>query len=174
MRLTILSIALAATAATVGHAGTASVAADTVVRLIDANGKPVGTAALTAENGGVRVRVSARGLAPGEHGIHFHERGVCKPPDFASAGGHFNPFGAKHGLLNPKGPHAGDLPNLVVGPDGRAEAIFFTPRVTLERGKPNSLLRSGGTSLVIHEKRDDQRTDPTGNSGARVACGEIR
>lgn len=175
MRSTILSAALAVAAATAAPGGAAPAASDTeVVRLIDAKGEPVGTAALAAENGGVRIRLSVRGLTPGEHGIHFHERGVCKPPDFTSAGGHFNPFGKKHGLLNPEGPHAGDLPNLVVGPDGRAEAIFFTPRVTLERGRPNSLLRPGGTALIIHEKRDDQRTDPTGNSGARVVCGEIR
>ena len=106
-----------------------------------------------------------KGLAPGPHGIHIHSVGVCTPPDFASAGGHLNPTKKEHGLENPKGPHAGDLQNLEVGADGSAKKTLETDLVTL-----SSL---GNASLVIHEKRDDEKTNPAGDSGKRVACGMI-
>jgi Cu-Zn family superoxide dismutase len=120
----------------------------------------------------LRVVVTGYRLPPGTHGLHFHEVGMCQPPDFASAGGHFNPTGKKHGRLNPGGPHAGDLPNLVVAPSGEAGIDIVTKAVTLAPG-PTSLLGGKGTALVVHERADDEKTDPSGDSGARIACGVI-
>lgn len=142
--------------------------------LIDKNGMKIGRAELTQLSKGVQIHVEASGLVPGKHGFHIHENGVCEPPDFQTAGGHFNPTGKKHGFENPKGPHAGDLPNLFVGTEGRVTADMIAKNVTLQQGRPNSLVKPGGTSLVIHARADDYQTDPAGNSGARVACGVIR
>lgn len=141
-------------------------------QFINAEGKGVGTATLGEAPGGVRIKLSLSNLPPGVHAFHIHEQGRCDPPDFKTAGGHFNPEGKKHGRKNPQGAHAGDLPNLVVGADGKAEVELFAPDVTCGPGK-NSLFQPGGTSLVIHEKVDDEVTDPSGNAGGRVACGII-
>jgi superoxide dismutase, Cu-Zn family len=141
---------------------------------LNTQGKAIGKAELTEGVNGVQVKVEAASLTPGEHGLHFHQIGKCDAPDFKSAGDHFNPQGKKHGTANPEGPHAGDLPNLVVGTDGKAAVTVTTKLVTLAAGKPNSLLKTGGTALVIHEKADDYKTDPSGNSGARIACGVIQ
>jgi len=141
--------------------------------LRDAHGKEVGRATLTQGEDGVRIRLEARGLPPGKHGFHIHEKGECHPPKFESAGGHFNPDGRKHGLENPDGPHAGDLPNILVGDDGTVRTTVFAPLVRLGEGK-HSILRPGGMSLVLHERPDDGKTDPDGNAGARIACGVIR
>lgn len=143
------------------------------VRLLDAQGENVGSAVFSEAPGGVRLNVNVVGLPPGVHGIHIHETGACEPPDFSSAGGHLNPAGTEHGLQNPQGPHAGDLPNLVVNEEGRGELEVVTDRVTLAEGAPNSLFRPGGTALVIHAGPDDQATSPSGDSGARIACGVI-
>jgi Cu-Zn family superoxide dismutase len=142
--------------------------------LMDANGSPVGVAMFTQEAGGVRVGLQARGLPPGEHGVHIHEVGSCEPPGFTSAGDHFNPAGRQHGLNNPQGPHAGDLPNLQVSADGTASYSALDPRVTLQTGSANSLFGPRGTALVIHTDADDQMTNPSGNSGGRIACGVIQ
>jgi superoxide dismutase, Cu-Zn family len=141
-------------------------------QLQDVQGKVVGTAALSEVSGGVRIALQANGLKPGPHGFHIHTVGKCEPPDFMSAGAHFNPYGRKHGLDNPDGPHAGDFPNLRVGADGTGSLDTTDRRVTLKDG-PNSLFQPGGTSLIIHADPDDEKTDPAGNSGARVACGVI-
>ncbi|HBN10085.1 MAG TPA: superoxide dismutase [Cyanobacteria bacterium UBA8530] len=140
--------------------------------LFDAKCQKVGEAQFTEEARGVRISLEVSHLAPGLHGIHIHDVGRCDPPDFTTAGAHFNPDGRRHGLLNPQGPHAGDLPNLNVGPDGKAKAEFLAPLVTLGPG-PNSLFKPQGTSLVIHSGPDDERSDPAGNSGSRIACGVI-
>ena len=124
-------------------------------------------------NLGVVLRLQAWGLPPGTHGFHIHDSGVCDTPEFHNAGGHFNPFGKKHGLLNPEGPHAGDLPNLVVPANGRVDVSYNIPSLTLKEGR-NSLLQPNGTSIVIHAEADDGISDPAGNSGARIACGVIR
>ena len=150
-----------------------SAAAKTVVQLKDAQGNDVGTATLSEQDGGVAIGLNVRGLPPGEHGIHFHQNAVCEAPDFKSAGPHFNPEGKKHGLENPEGHHAGDNPNLTISADGKAEAQMVSKDVTLGEGG-HSLFSNGGTSLVIHAKMDDQKTDPTGNSGDRIACGVIQ
>jgi superoxide dismutase, Cu-Zn family len=141
--------------------------------LKDANGTQVGTASFTEDvRGLVHVNVSVSGLSPGIHGVHIHEKGNCTGPAFASAGEHYNPLGKHHGLNNPAGPHAGDLPNLVVGKDGKGLMNVTTDRVTLLPG-PTTLFTSNGTSLVIHAGPDDQMSDPSGNSGGRIACGVI-
>jgi superoxide dismutase, Cu-Zn family len=140
--------------------------------LKDAQGNGVGNATLTQESGGVKVTATLTGLAgnAGEHGIHIHAVGQCTP-DFSAAGGHFNPTNAQHGLNNPAGPHAGDGPNLQLA-DGSATYEVVNDRVTLGSG-PNSLLDADGSALVVHAGPDDQVTDPSGNSGDRIACGVI-
>jgi len=138
----------------------------------NAAGEPVGVATLSDTAGTLRLGLSVGSLSPGPHGLHFHAQGTCTPPDFASAGAHFNPEGRKHGRLNPEGPHLGDLPNLVVGADSSADTSFMVPSELGGTG-PRSLLQPGGTALVIHAGADDERTDPSGNSGARVACAVI-
>jgi superoxide dismutase, Cu-Zn family len=145
-----------------------------VVELIDREGRNVGGARLEPEGQAVRVSIRVNGLRPDqEHGVHFHENGQCEPPTFQSAGGHFSPGGRQHGLENPQGPHAGDMPNVRANAQGVADTTFVTDRVTLGSGA-NSLLKPGGTALVVHAGRDDQRTDPSGDSGDRIACGVIR
>ncbi len=141
--------------------------------LINAQGQSIGTAALMETSSGVRIVARFSKLPPGIHAFHIHGTGQCHGPDFATAGAHFNPFGKKHGLRNKDGPHAGDLPNITVLPDGSADVDVVAALVTLRSGA-NSLFPTGGTCLVIHERPDDEMTDPTGNAGDRIACGVIR
>lgn len=147
-----------------------------VAELRDPTGAPVGTARLTAdENGTIHLVLHVEGMTPGQHGVHFHSVGSCQRGDstaFASAGGHHNPLSRKHGLENPEGPHAGDLPNLAVGANGTGHLDTTTARATLRSG-PATLFDADGSSVVVHAGADDQKTDPSGNSGARVACGVI-
>jgi superoxide dismutase, Cu-Zn family len=144
------------------------------VDLQDRAGQSVGGARLEPDGEGVRVSIRVTGLTPNaEHGLHFHNVGRCEGPDFQSAGPHFAPEGRQHGFENPQGPHAGDLPNLRANAEGVADTSFTSVTVRLMRGVPQSLLREGGTSLVVHARPDDYRTDPSGNSGDRIACGVI-
>jgi Cu-Zn family superoxide dismutase len=144
---------------------------------IDAGGTTVGWAQLVEDaTGVVHVNVHVDGLAPGKHGIHIHAVGACTPT-FAAAGGHYNPLGHQHGLLNPSGAHAGDLPNLIVNPDGVGRLVGTTDGVTITPG-PTTLfddtVGAVGSSFIIHANEDDQVTDATnGNSGARIACAVI-
>ena len=140
--------------------------------LKNAEGADVGAARFASTKGGVRVQIQVANLPPGKHGIHVHAVGKCEPPDFKSAGGHFNPLGKQHGLHNPEGAHVGDLPNLSVGKNGKARATFTVRGATLGTGE-GSLFGPDGTALVIHADPDDEKTDPAGNSGARIACGII-
>jgi len=140
----------------------------------NAQGTKIGNAKIVTTGDGVKITVKVSQLTPGEHGIHIHNLGKCEAPGFTSAGGHFNPASAHHGINNTQEPHPhlGDLANLNVGQNGKATAKFTVSGVTLGDGA-NSLFHEGGTSLVIHAKADDLKSDPSGNSGDRIACGII-
>ncbi len=140
--------------------------------LIDGNGKIIGTATLVETGDGVQIRMAVSSLSPGVHAMHIHRVGECHGPTFKSAGGHFNPFEREHGLQNPKGPHAGDLPNFTVRKDGTAAVVVVAGKVTLGEGN-NSLFPPGGTCIMVHQGPDDNRSDPSGNAGPRAACGTI-
>ncbi len=140
--------------------------------LINAQGKKVGKAVFKENAQGLDISLEVWDLAPGIHAMHIHETGQCVPPDFKSAKGHFNPENKKHGTKNPEGHHAGDLPNIVVAGNGKGKVNFSLPGLSLKTG-PHAILKAGGTALVIHAGPDDEKTDPTGNAGDRVACGVI-
>jgi Cu-Zn family superoxide dismutase len=141
--------------------------------IVNAQGQNIGSAKIVPAKKGVKIEVNVSQLPPGKHGIHVHAVGKCDGPAFTTAGGHLNPDTKKHGKDNPEGPHAGDLLMIEAKADGTAKATLLDTMVTLGDG-PNSVFHEGGTSIVIHEKEDDYKTDPAGNSGARIACGVIQ
>ena len=141
--------------------------------LRNASGAVIGTLNLAPTATGIHFTGTLSGLPAGTHGIHLHAVGRCDAPDFASAGGHYNPTSSHHGLENPAGPHAGDFPNIVVGAGGDVTIDLTNPRVTLDVNPAGGLFDADGTAIVIHAVADDQKSDPAGNSGARIACGVI-
>lgn len=139
---------------------------EAVATLQMADGTGVGTAMATPEDDSVAISLDVSGLEPGEHGAHVHTTGDCSAPDFSSAGDHWNPTGQAHGLHDPAGQHAGDMPNLTVAADGTASLEYTLVGATFD-----GLMDGDGSALVIHAGRDDQVTDPAGDSGERIACG---
>jgi Cu-Zn family superoxide dismutase len=160
-----LALAGCATAPQAGPSAAATIA--------DPGGRAVARAVLRPSDSGLSVRVEAAGLAAGTYGVHLHGVGRCEPPAFASAGPHWNPAGRQHGRDNPAGMHMGDLPNLVVDSAGHGSIDFIVAGATLSGAGANALLDSDGAAVVVHAQADDYRTDPSGNSGARIACGII-
>ena len=139
----------------------------------DSQGRTRARASVEQSGDSLRVRVEATAMSPGAYGAHIHAAGRCEPPAFATAGAHWNPIGTLHGKDNPKGMHKGDLPNLLVGTDGRGSFEYTIPNAVLSGMSPNKLIDEDGASVVIHAKPDDYRTDPSGNSGERIACGVL-
>ncbi len=144
-----------------------------VVEMYNSSGDMVGNATLNESEDGVGIELKLEGLEPGFHGIHVHEFPKCEGPEFTTAGNHYNPEGKEHGLMHPEGPHIGDLPNIEADAGGLVEAELMLAGATLLDGK-NSLLNEDGTSLVVHEGQDDGVSQPSGESGVRILCGEIK
>jgi Cu-Zn family superoxide dismutase len=170
----IVTIALCGACASASRMGNAVSRATAI--MYDINGSAVGTAQLWQDpNGLVNVEIASLALPAGTHGIHFHEVGRCEggATAFSTAGGHYNPLGKQHGLSNPAGPHAGDAPNVVIPAGGVGRVSFTSDRVTLTPGTI-SLFDADGSSIVVHANADDQMSQPSGNSGARIACGVVR
>jgi Cu-Zn family superoxide dismutase len=143
------------------------------VEMKDASGRNVGSAAIKSAGKGIEIKLNLYDMPAGEHAIHIHQNAKCDTPDFKSAGPHFNPEGKKHGLENPEGPHAGDMPNFIIDHNGKAKNVTVRdPNVRVGKGS-DSVFSNGGTALIIHAKADDLKTDPAGNAGDRIACGVI-
>lgn len=164
--LTTLGLAGCDTQKTVAVGAPVAEGAHAVAQIRTPDGADVGRATATEVTGGLRLTLDVHDLTPGTHGAHVHTVGRCDAPDFASAGGHWNPAGTKHGSMNPQGPHEGDLPNLIVSAGGRGTIGILLPGATMA-----GLLDTDGSAIVVHAKPDDLMTDPSGNSGARIACG---
>lgn len=144
------------------------------VEMKNVQGESVGNAVITATgNHGVRIKLNLKNLPPGAHGFHFHEIAKCEAPDFTTAGEHFSPFGKEHGLKNPRGAHVGDMVNINVSKNGTTTQTITNKHVMMGTEVSNSLFDSDGTALIVHADADDQRTDPSGNSGDRIACGVV-
>jgi Cu-Zn family superoxide dismutase len=158
------------------HASAAKGGDKIVVSIKTSTGMDAGTATFSNEKkGGVKLVLNLKNLPFGPHGVHIHQNAVCEAPDFKTAGGHFNPDAKQHGYMNDMGHHNGDLPDSVnIGEDHTGSAKFVLTNISLDPSAPNSLFLNGGTSIIVHEKADDEKTDPSGNSGNRIACGVIK
>ncbi|KMS57639.1 superoxide dismutase family protein [Sphingobium cupriresistens] len=169
--LTALPIVLAASACAT-TTGTASAAPTASAKLAAADGSARGMATVTQAADGLHVVVKAMGLTPGIHAVHIHTTGQCAAPDFASAGGHWNPTARQHGKDNPAGMHMGDMPNMTVGPDGAGAIEYHIADAMIGEGA-TPLLDADGAAVVVHAQADDNKSDPAGNAGGRVACGVL-
>ncbi len=164
--------ACASKGVSMGKSGGAPPALIVTTQLLNASGETLGTATLTQEKDGVRVTASLIGLPAGNYAIHLHSVGKCEAPDFKTAGGHFNPGMKQHGHLNPAGEHSGDLPNISVGSDRKGSLNELRTGLRLVDGDM-PLIDADGAAVVVHAGPDDYKTDPSGNSGARIACGVV-
>lgn len=146
-----------------------------VVHIKTSEGQDAGTATFKQlKDGKLSIKLNLKNLPFGDHAVHIHQKSLCDAPDFKTAGGHFNPAGKQHGTLNPMGHHNGDLPqNISIGEDHTGEASFKVDYLSLDPSASDSIIANGGTSIMVHEKADDMKTDPTGNAGNRIACGVI-
>jgi Cu-Zn family superoxide dismutase len=145
-----------------------------IVPIKTSTGEDAGTATFKQDKSKLSIKLDLKNLPVGEHAVHIHAKPLCDAPDFKTAGGHFNPENKQHGLLNPMGHHAGDLPqNITIGEGHVGQATFKIDYLSLDPASPNSIVANGGTSIMVHEKADDMKTDPTGNAGNRIACGVI-
>lgn len=147
------------------------------VQFTTSSGQPGGTAKIGPGKGGqgVKITLDLKNIPFGAHAVHIHEHAMCTAPDFKDAGGHFNPTMKHHGYENPEGHHAGDTPQSIqIGEDHAGSITYTLPDLTLDPMAPNSIFAGGGTSIVVHEKADDEKTDPSGNSGNRIACAVIK
>jgi superoxide dismutase, Cu-Zn family len=173
MKSKLLLTALFTTGLVLGPTVTLAKDTPVTVKFKSSDGKDVGTAVLTPAGQGVHIKLNLNSLTPGEHAIHIHANPQCDGPDFKSAGAHFNPENKKHGMKNPEGSHAGDVPlNLKVGSDGTVRESLTLKSVSLDSTGPTSLV-ANGASIIVHAQPDDFMTDPTGNAGGRVACAVI-
>ncbi len=146
-----------------------------VVPLKTSAGQDAGTATFHGiKKGQVEIKLKLENLPVGDHAVHLHAKPVCEAPDFKTAGGHFNPDGKQHGTLNPAGHHNGDLPqNVTIGENHTGEATFKVNYLSMDPAAANSIFANGGTSVMVHEKADDMKTDPSGAAGNRIACGVV-
>lgn len=172
LALPLLASVSACATASDGSSGTVPAAPTAHAKLAAGDGSPGGTVTVTQAGDGLHVLVKAQGLTPGIHAVHIHTTGVCTGPDFTSAGGHWNPTGHQHGKDNPQGMHMGDMPNMLAGSDGAGEMEYVVHGGMISGGA-TPMLDADGAAVVIHAQADDNKSDPAGNAGGRVACGVL-
>lgn len=167
-------LTLSAAVIALGAGFGASAKAEEAISLVDTKGDVIGTVALSETASGVLLNLNLKGLeAGGSHAIHIHETGKCNP-DFSEAGGHFNPGGHNHGMMDAEGQHAGDMPNLHVSADGTVKQEILNSMITTEAEDTadgrHSIHDADGSAIIIHEGTDDYKSQPTGEAGGRMAC----